>query len=225
MNKLDVAPIIEWQNQDNNDFYNRISLDWFMQLNKKLGLNMGCDLDLIMPYIANANSILELGASYGRVIEHLLLRGYRDKITAVERSPQFYNRLVTLFSNRVEILNYDMRFMNLKSKFDLILWLWSGICDFAKDEQLHVLLNAKKHLNSHSYLIMDTLHTSVTPIIAKTSNEQAHILQGSNNTILNVYIPSIKEVGVYAKKLNLSFKYIKYATKSGSNRVMYILGN
>jgi hypothetical protein len=48
------------------------------------GLDNCCDVKLIENYLYNANNILEVGAGYGRVLEHLIKINLEGKVYAVE---------------------------------------------------------------------------------------------------------------------------------------------
>src|SRR5579872_830747 len=93
-----------WKNKDVIKWYKSIPVDLLRGYAVKGGLEDGCDIDIIYPYIANTNSLIEVGSAYGRVLKHLIRKEYPGKIYAVECSENFYNYLRTRYSKNAEII-------------------------------------------------------------------------------------------------------------------------
>lgn len=218
--------ITEWKNEDNKTFYDNLPRDWLSNTINLIGLDKCSDVELIRKHIANAKSILELGAGYGRVLSYLRKSGYKDKITAIERCIWACQKLREDFSDTVEIIEADIAQYNFEEKYDLILWLWSGFCDFAKVEQPVVLKKIKEQLNENGVIVIEMLFPLNRPANAIKSEEQHHWFSADNKSNLHVYIPSFDEVVAYANQLNIPyFEYITYTTVKGSKRILYVLGN
>jgi SAM-dependent methyltransferase len=215
---------IKRNNTENSLFYNALSLDLFLGFAVKGGLESGCDLDIIKNYITRANSILEVGAGYGRVISNLLKRGYNKKLVAIERSPKFCETLTHSFSSEVEIIHTDIKSFKTSTQFELILWLWSGICDFSKQEQAAVLSHIASFLKKDGVMVLDSLLPSTKAINTGSHENQYSIIPGEKNLNMYVYTPTPEEIVSYAEKAGLNFtKSIPYTTSTDRPRMLYLL--
>src|SRR5262245_7580327 len=131
----DSSSGFKWVNDNNNLFYENISIEANITNSILGGLESGVDLDLIKSYIESSNSILEVGAGYVRVINYLLDRKCPAKITAIECSNKLYKYLSHKYFDRINLIHADLKLFCPNENYDLILWLFSGISDFAKIEQ------------------------------------------------------------------------------------------
>ena len=69
----------------------------------------------------------------------LIQMGYSGKLTGVERSKLLFQMLQCTYSGRIDLFNEDLSEFIPMYKFDLILWMWSGITDFSDMEQIVLL--------------------------------------------------------------------------------------
>jgi phospholipid N-methyltransferase len=189
------------------------------------GFENGCDIDLFYHHIADKNSVMELGAAYGRVIRYLLEKEYKGTIFAIERSKNFYNHLIKQFGDKAIIFNADMQNFIPPSKIDVILFLWSGISDFAQSEHLKLLAYLVSWLNHGGLLILDTILHTLFPKNVTTAQDQSYIAHSEYGGIARGYTPSKQEVTGYAKRLGLKvIQQIDYKTLTQRERILHILG-
>ncbi len=178
---------------------------------------------MIADYIFNATSILEVGAGYGRVLNYLTNHKFLGKITAIERSKKCTNLLIKKFGNKINILNQDLKHLQIKNEFDLILWMFSGISDFSQSEQLPILTKLTESLTKNGKIILDAFSHSVKPVNAITASSQGYIIEDENKTLYG-YIPSPQEIDNYAKVLGFkNIAHIPYQTTTNSKRILHIL--
>jgi len=156
------------QNEYNTDFYEALGAETLKEFAVKSGLDSGEDVKRLYPYIKNAKVILEIGAGYGRAAS-FIEKGMSEFATLYlcENVPSFVKELETVFSDPIFVLNKDFRELDekafLKEKPDLILWMWSGLFDFAYEEQEEAFKTLKKLLAPHGHLVVDLpCHSSVT---------------------------------------------------------------
>jgi SAM-dependent methyltransferase len=213
-----------WSNKDNAAFYENISKEANRENSILGGLEEGCDLTLAHNYLVNANSILEIGAGYGRVLYCLKQRKYKATITAVERSQKLCKILKERFFNTIEIIECDIKNFTTNKQYDAILWLFSGISDFTQEEQLYVLKKIALLLTRKGVIILDTFSPDLKPANALHAKAQSYLIHLENNK-LHGYIPSREEIIEYAQKLNITLlECIPYETDTQSKRYLYILG-
>jgi hypothetical protein len=219
----ETAKLGKWNNDDNCNFHEHIGRT-FQKWAVQGGLETGCDIEIVYPYIVSKYSIMELGAAYGRVIKNLLERGYKNKLFAVERSKYFYNKLIHEFNNnQIVIINADIQTFAPDFKVDAILMLWSFISEFPKQDQLDILKRVSLWLNPQGLIIMDTLLHTLMPKNAILSNSQSYIIPFEQYNCYG-YTPSKEEVNKYAMNLNVkSIKQIAYKTKTERHRILHIL--
>ena len=211
----------QWSNKDNAQFYehNVQTLQHWAELG---GLANCPDLIAIKPYLERANTILEVGPGCGRVINYLC-EHYPDKaLTAVEQSRQLYDTLEQKYSQHT-LVHADIAAFNTTHRYDLILWLWSGITDFSQAEQLPILRHVSQLLSPTGTLIIETFPHDLTPANGSTTDTQSYNLT-ANDLSLQGYIPSPEEMQRYATTLSLKYNnYITYTTESGRERKLYPL--
>lgn len=219
--------ITRWENADNAQFYASVPLNLLPDFAIKAGLDTGCDIELLYPYIAKAGAILEVGAGCGRALRHIIDRGYKGKMVAIERSQQYCSFLESQFSDTVTIINADIKNLEITNKFDLILWLWSGIGDFSKEEQLPILKKLSGYLNANGIIALDIILPTSRPFGATdSSNNQYYVFPSSNNDCcVRVYNPLPHEIDEYGEKLGCKFiKHTSYKTPTDKDRMLYLLG-
>lgn len=223
--KNGLLELAAWTNQNNARFYENISIQEVKTLSIEGGLEDGCDLDLIKDYIDNAPSILEVGAGYGRVLNYLFKHNYPGKITAIERSKKFCKYLHNEFANKVQLYEADLLDFDINDKFDLILWMWTGIADFGEEEQCCILERLKEYLQPSSTMIVDTIPTSIKPFHTIQAEENYHILKRLNIPHYG-YFPTSEQVHNYGSLLQ--FKKIisqEYQSTTNRKRLLYFLFN
>lgn len=166
-----------WLNNDNKKIYQNMPLEEFYRSAVQGGLDTGIDVKNLKQYINSVKSILEIGAGYGRVLSHILNQGYTGKLVAVERNKKFCQFLQSQFHERADIFCADITSFQYTDKFDLILWMWAGICEFSKAEQAKVISHLSKMLNKNGHLIVDTIPIECNSINATELNPHDRVIE------------------------------------------------
>ena len=211
--------VMSWVNKNNGQY----TADVLEQWASLGGLNSCPDLLAIADYITPAKTILEVGAGLGRVINFLTNTYPQKKITAIEKNPALCELLMKK-QNSVEIITADIMTLHTKKNFDLILWLWSGLTDFAKQEQLNAVSHVASLLHKEGRLLIETFpHDAIPANGSLTTSSQHYVLHTDTHDLFG-YIPSPDEMADYAKASGLIIeKIIRYTTDSGRNRLIYAL--
>ena len=215
---------IQWNNEDNAAYYENTPIEVFQAYATRGGLSDFSDLQLIQEYILTSVSLMEIGAGYGRVVDYLFQNGFLGEIIAVERSKQFFQLLAEKYKDApVSLVNIDVKRLLLQRQVKLILWLWSGISDFPREEQCTVIDNLSHHLAPEGILILETFSYAEHPINAEASQNQSYIIR-DNNTVLRGYIPSPEEITEYAQQCKFkAVNHIPYFTSASRPRSLFIL--
>lgn len=212
-----------WANADNADFYKKMPISFFIEVAIQGGLDDGCDVLAIGQYIKNAKSILEVGAGYGRVIDSILKQGFCGQLTAIERNPVLCQYLQNNFGNQTEIICNDLLKATFTGKYDLILWMWTGICEFSKTEQCLVINILSECLNKNGLLVIDTVPPECPTQNSLDYDKHNRVIATSygNNYC---YLPDSFDIAWYANsnRLKLSEK-ITYKTKTNKTNYLYLL--
>ena len=209
-------------NEKNFEFYRNLGVDPFKKLAVIGGFNSFTDLELTYPFVKHAGSILELGAGYGRCLDFFIAKGYTGKLIAVEQSDPLFQYLKEHYSPRVEILQEDIKTMKLKEKVDVALWMWSGIIDFSKEEQLNTTRHIVSLLNPGGKLVIDTPRFGFQTYATHSDEHTIHL--DSSYGTLDCYIPDEKEMGELKEKLEMkNMDVIHYLTATDKQRTIYVL--
>jgi SAM-dependent methyltransferase len=213
---------VSWENLDNTEFYNKLDLAAFKANSVRAGLQDCMDVEQVKEYLINADSVLEIGAGYGRVLEHLVKHKYGNHIYAIERSPRLCQLLRKNFGDNVKLFEESVTTFQSDQKFDVILWLFCSISDFSKNEQLPVLSNLAKNLKPDGHLILETLQDADEIKDVFHIKKQEHVFN-IDQYLLHVYVPTPREFVEYGKKLGFTnVKPIYYETPSHIKRVIYV---
>ncbi len=217
-----------WTNYDNCDFYEKITVAGMRYFAETVGLASGCDLKNIVPFWQSANTILEIGAGYGRVISYLRANRFGKKITAIERSKALFRSLQKKFDNfddSITLQHGDIHnSREITEKYDVIFMLWSGIADFPPIEQRELICNLRKKLNVGGKLILDTLPEDVTPTNMQASETERVFKQIFNNSTVYTYSMTINEIDLIAKHARFhSVEHLSYYTDTNKQRMLHVL--
>lgn len=210
-----------WRNVDNAEYYESIPIATFKKYAVLGGFQSGCDIDMFFEFIKNANSVLEIGAGYGRVLENLIVRGYTGNLYAIERSKKLFTYLQENFHDRVNLINADISHFQPDSKFDAILWMWSSISDFSQNEQIPILQRLLNWLTKDGLLILDTISHKIKLADEFTQQDKSYV-ENAEHGVVYGYIPSIDDMKNYAKILNVSSQHLPYKTATDRPRVIHI---
>lgn len=104
-------------------------------------------------------------------------------------------------------------------KANLGLWLWSGILEFSKDQQSDLIRKIRKNV---PILVIDAIHIKSKNNATSQNGQYAEIK--TDWGIIRAYIPTEEDIKSYAKKADSYLKkVIYYKTKTGRDRLMYVL--
>jgi 16S rRNA A1518/A1519 N6-dimethyltransferase RsmA/KsgA/DIM1 with predicted DNA glycosylase/AP lyase activity len=211
-------------NDSNKKFYNTVPLDVFQSLTQQGGFDECIDMELIEKYIAVSAHVMEVGAGYGRCVDFLLEKKQDAKILAVEQSPQFSKVLTEKYKDqsRVQVINEDIKTLVVSDKMDVVLWLFSGMLDFSKEEQPVVLKRLRSFLKNDGRLFIDIPQLAELTV-AKYTSAQDIVMETPYGNI-TTFLPSLKDMEAYASQAGFSkVTAINYNTSTEKKRSIYIL--
>lgn len=222
---IDDKKLTQWSNNDNQTFYEAITVEGIKQFSQKGGLSNGCDIHLLKPHWINAKSVLEVGTGYGRVIKSLLENNFSGKITAIERSNTLFDYLEKNYSSKANLIKADIcKYNNIQERFDVIFWLWSGIADFAPHEQMLTVIKLSQLLSVGGKLIIDTMPENVIPLMSNQNQGKQVFLTTVNNATVHTYEPRSEEIKQYGKLASLTnYDLISCPTDTQRKRWLHIL--
>ena len=213
---------MKWSNINNQELYNKMPIENFRSIAKQCGLADGCDINMISQFINAADSILEIGAGYGRALQQILNNGYKGKLYAIERVPLLYNHLISTFQNNIKVFNMDLLKLKLTQQFDLILWLWTGLYEFSKSEQPTAMSILKSLLNKNGHIVIDLIPPERKANNAIELSKQIHMIETEYGKNYG-YFPTPAEINEYANNLDLQIaQKIPYETRTKRKRHLYI---
>jgi SAM-dependent methyltransferase len=220
-----IDKIHDWNNDDNLQYYENLPLETFQKYAQLAGLDTYCDLELIRPQIMQANSILEVAAGYGRVLDGLTQMGYQNRVVAIERCAKSYQHLKTATEKKPHIhaMHSDIRNFDSAEKFDLILFLWTGLCEFTSAEQFSILANLSCSLKPNAFIVVDSMPVSLVPLNAEWLSGQQAVFRSGENSFLYEYILSKEDIDSYANKLHLRVQHLPYVTTTNRPRILYLI--
>lgn len=208
-------------NDKNLPFYNKLGVDPFKALSIQGGFNTYVDLEMVYPYIKDSQSIVELGAGYGRCLDFLISKDFKGKLIAVEKSIPFLDYLNENYADRVEILDQDIKKLKLKNKVDAALWMFSGIIDFSRAEQKSVIAALFHQLSDTGTLVIDIPRLGFKTYAEHRDQQNLH-LESPYGT-LDCYIPSLEDMEEAQEIAGFrNLIRMDYETPAGKERTIYL---
>ena len=211
-------------NDSNKIFYNTVPLDVFQSLTRQGGFDGCIDLHLIETHLPVSASIIEVGAGYGRCVDFLLNKKHEGKILAIEQSPQLSKVLLEKYKNQptVEVINDDIKTLTVSDKVDVVLWLFSGMLDFAKEEQPVVLKRLRSFLKNDGKLFLDIPQLAELTV-AKYTGKQDIVMETPYGNI-TTFLPAFVDIEGYASQAGFSkVSVIHYNTTTEKKRSIFML--
>jgi trans-aconitate methyltransferase len=212
-----------WSNRDNLICYEALPSEVLQQYARDVGLATHHDLKAIQSYIDSANSILEVGAGSGRSLRYLIENAPQATLHTVEACTKYQKALKEQFDNKITLHAGSVLEKEIDHEFDLILWLWAGIADFAPKEQIQALEILLAKLQPDGLLVCDTLPTTVSPTLNFKRKGQAFVIDTNYGTI-NTYGVTPSEIEEYVKKLNAKvLEHRLYQTAKAQSRILHLI--
>jgi SAM-dependent methyltransferase len=212
-------------NQEQLPLYDKVTSISFKKLAKICGITDYCDIKTLFPYLKNKDSLLEVGAGYGRVIDGLQYHNYPGKIAALEIIPKLCKKLRKKFPT-ISVYErnalYPESFMSMPY-FDAILMMWGSILDFSEREQQQLLKNFALKLNKSGIISIDLPVTNPAEEINHYNNAR-DIIKKYNEKSIIFNIPTTEQIAKFALEAKLKIKeIINYKSSQSGDREIYIL--
>ena len=150
------------------------------------------DVEFYCKTCLGLSSVLELGCGSGRVTIPLAKQGLQ--ITGIDFDKKMLDEFVKIpgyeaLSNKITLLQHDMRNFELNKKFDRIIIPFNTIfCLLSLEDVLSMLKTVKKHLNPNGQLIFDFYYMN-KEMVEKTEhkgNWEIDTLQDENHNNIKV---------------------------------------
>lgn len=211
-----------WKNFDNQTLYNAVhDEDFIKHLEACGGLSECPDLEITRRFWEQAATILEVGPWRGRVIEGLIKRGYSGEITAIEHSKYWSDQLQKRYKN-IKVLHQDLLQADLPRKFEVILWLWTGIADFGPTEQEKATIKLAHALKPGGTLIVDCFDYTMRHHNKESFQDGQYYEVPVKQGLLRGYFPSRNELLHYANKAGLELIKVLPYVASDVHRTLYL---
>ena len=207
-------------NADNHDFYDRLSVRKLICLANKCGLGACCDVKQVESLVKNADTILEVGCGYGRVVDEVRRINPTAKITAIEQHQSYIE--YTKIHHDIEIIDGNALTCRLPGKFNLILLMWAEICEFNFVEQAQLIRNLSRALAPKGCIAIDMFNQADRPINVKDISANSFTVE-TDEAVGHYWIPTDDSLASCACMANLKVEEILHYKASNVRRKIYIL--
>lgn len=219
---LAINEMALWHNKDNQVIYEHFNEGEIERYFENVGI-ANQDLDAIRPLLAQANDILEVGAGSGRVVGYILDHYPQKNIVAVERIAAFYQALEQHYGNKAVIVFSDIMQYRPDKKFDMVLLLWAGICEFNVEEQSCLVKHLSALQAEGGYLIIETIMSAYDSHNITTIQEKNDYLIERGDDIMHCHIPSLPMMVQMAQAAGYSSVTPVHYRPRNCKRVLYVL--
>lgn len=212
-----------WSNKDNANYYEQVPVEVFRHYAIIGGFENGCDIDVVYDRIKDADSIIEVGAGYGRVLKSLLDRGYKGKLIGIERSANFCRYMHETLGTRAIIYHANAEDFVSPVLADVVMWMWSNISEWPKDQQCQMLKHVTQYCKPGGLIVLDTISHAITPLNANHYETQRYSAFTEYGNVEG-YVPTVEEIDAYATNLNIKkVEHIPYVTSTNRERIIHLL--
>ncbi len=211
-------------NKTNKDFYRNVPLLVFQEMTEQGGFSAYKDLKLIAEHIPSNVDVLELGAGYGRCVDFLLEQKHTGTIIAVEQSIPFVEVLKKKYKDlsNVTVVHDDLMTMKESFQVGVVLWIFSGLLDFSKEEQLVILKKIRSWVIDGGKVFVDIPQLSPLTIARYTGTQD--IVMETPYGKIETFLPSQEDMKGYAITAGFStVSSIDYDTDTDKKRTMFLL--
>jgi len=217
---MSISAILpNWSNANMGSFYKNLPIPEFKTFAKFGGLNKNKDINQIKSLILKSNSMLEVGAGYGRVVKEALNINPALNLTAIERSKSLCKYLNSKFSNKATIVSSNVFEYNPNKYFDLITIMWSSITEFNPREQNKLIKKLSEMLSPTGHIVIETIDSSASHSYVKEKKGQNYIVESTHGTVY-LYAPMFNEIMNYFYNSSLELKStIKYKANNKPRKI------
>lgn len=215
-----------YTNNQNRAFYENLTCKQYDVFAKLSGLQECEDIFAMYPYLQNANSILEVGAGFGRAINAFGCIRPDAEIHALEQCGHMCEYMADQYfcMTNVEIIQGDILDSRNKrlGKYDLVTLLWSTLTAFAPEEQLQCLKKCVNRLTKGGHFVVDLYASSAASNLQfEDGTHQMYITESNGNQHFGA-IPSEKELLRMARQAKLCLIESIFYESAGVKRKLYI---
>ncbi len=210
-----------WTNCDNHAFYDDMPLNFFISGAIRSGVANGEDVQKIKDIILKTQSILEIGAGYGRILKSIIEIGYTGALEAIEYDRRYYNFCVERYGHKARLYHANVLEWRPQKTYDLITWMWSSIAEFSKHEQTALLDKFSQWLTPQGCLVVETLKLS-------KKDKDRLIIDGQDCLMIYdrpggyLYVPTQAQLTQYAEKKLKLLEVRPYLATGEVERSIYI---
>jgi len=168
--KLDTKSLGYKQNLNS---YNHLNLRDYESFAEASGLLEREDVFVLLPYLLKAESILEVGAGFGRAIDALISVVPTAEIMALEACPHMCQFMQKRYINNFNVRVFQSDFLQQKisRKFDFIGMFWTTLMSFSPQEQQACFHQASKLLLPKGKFAVDLFESSTRAPHRRLSKE------------------------------------------------------
>ena len=216
-------PDDKWRNKHNRNYYEQTKISTQQAYALKGGLTSCPDMQALLPFLQANHSFLEIGGGYGRIIQFLYDHFPMAHITTIEQSKKYADYLKTEFPDTLHVIHGDVLSFDFQETYDIMLWMWTGICNFGFHEIHRVLENIYPALKHNGILALETFPNDTTPINSIETDRQKHVVIEDNCQCYE-FIPNTEQIDRILDHSSYS-TYTKhpYQTSTGRNRLLYLI--
>lgn len=213
-------------NATNRRFYEVVPDDFIFQSGMIAGIIPPVDVEIALSHInvdpSSDFSALEVGAGEGRVVDALLAHCRRVNVLAVEQCSRLATALQGKYTNhsRATILHGDINSVEL-APVDISFWMFTGIADFAPDEQEGVLKRLAG--NTQKTIVIETPAENTETIASDRKGQWYTFKNKWGGCDWKGYIPSRTEMSAFANNLGLRYRCVPYFSATHRARELHFL--
>ncbi len=207
-------------NADNSRYYQQCKASSIITFAKSAGLESGADLDQLEPYLKHSKTILEVGGSYGRVIEHAHRINPTLKISAIEQVAHLADRLKQKYPF-AKIIQGNILTHTSHEQYDLVTLLWSIIGEFSDFEKVLLIKKLAQLVTVQGRVVIDILDLNSYHPYGKTSNSYDYEIETEHGSVIYM-LPTKERLFEIAQRCGLTCDEVITYDLNGITRQMLL---
>lgn len=215
------CPIVksDWLLQNCNA-YNHLKVSWLKDKARRVGLSDCSDLQALMPYLSHKNHILDVGAGYGRVLNYLDQRGFKN-IEGIDYVPHFIQE-ASKVNEHIRLYRGDFLTYVFNNKYDVVFMLWAFIMEFDRATQLRLIRKGLQILAPQGILVVELIDNQLPDECSST--EDGIIELDMDGYPFNGVITSVEDIKAILRKVGANLTGLfTYRTDNNNVRTLMII--
>ena len=150
---------------------------------------------------------LEIGIGTGRVVRWLLNNLPRPKVVGIDNCRAHVKKAIGEFKRRAKFLHLDVLKLRESGRFDVVLWLFSGLAEMSPDRRVEAFQRIRAALRPSGAFLLDMVVTVPLDQVRESKVDDGYCeVVNASGARLSLHVPIPAQIEEYAKAAGLALR-------------------